>query len=132
MRVICMQNGICIILDHFLNAKGSIWSRYHMVPVHIMTYGARNKRTKELLKFWIIYTYYKLLIIKKTIFFTHVKSKHKKLLFIIRKNQPLLISIKNFKSKIIYFFLLSTKQFDTYVKLIILFHFKFAILFRRY
>lgn len=54
-----------------------------MVPVHIMTYGARNK---GITKFWIIYTYYKLLIIKKTIFFTHVKSKHKKLLFIIRKN----------------------------------------------
>lgn len=79
MRVICMQNRICIILDHFLDAKVSIWSKYHTIPVHIVTYGVRKKIDERITKFWIIYAYYKLLIIKKTIyFFTSVKSKHKK------------------------------------------------------
>lgn len=43
MRVICMQNRICIILDHFLDVKVSIWSKYRMIPVHIVTYGVRKE-----------------------------------------------------------------------------------------
>lgn len=57
-----------------------------MVPGSYYDIWCKKQKDKGITKFWIIYTYYKLLIIKKTIFFTHVKSKHKKLLFIIRKN----------------------------------------------
>lgn len=52
-----------------------------------------TKVDERITKFWIIYTYYKLLIIQKIIFFIRVKSKHKKLLFIVKKNQPLLMSV---------------------------------------